>query len=119
MQTLDVIRFVFSLCFTLAGLFAIISSVLGVFRFKHALSRIHSAALIDTVGMFCMLSGLIIAEGFTNASLKMLIVIVFLWLTSPVTSHLIGRLEIVSDEDLDRYMRVEAREMINKEKEMN
>lgn len=42
--------------------------------------------------MFCMLTGLILAQGFNNASLKMLLVILFLWLTSPVSSHLIGRL---------------------------
>lgn len=42
--------------------------------------------------MFCMLTGLILAQGFNNVSLKMLLVILFLWLTSPVSSHLIGRL---------------------------
>ena len=54
---LDVIRFGLSLVCTVLGLFCMVSGVLGVYRFKYALSRIHAAALFDTVGILLMLLG--------------------------------------------------------------
>lgn len=117
MTALDVIRFVLSAMCTLSGLFVLISGVLGVFRFRYALSRIHAAALLDTLGILLMLLGVIIAEGFTVASLKMLVVIGFLWLTSPISSHLIGRLEVTVNDQLEKDMEVEDEPMVLHEKE--
>ena len=114
---LDTIRFILSLCLTLGGLFCLLSSVVGVYRFRYSLSRIHAAALIDTVGILLMLLGVICATGFTIASAKMLVVIAFLWLTSPVSGHLIGRLEITINDDLDKDMAVMAPEAVAHEKE--
>ena len=48
---------------------------------------------METVSIFLMLSGLSVATGFTVATAKMVVVILFLWITSPVASHLIGRLK--------------------------
>lgn len=114
---LDFIRFALSLALTLGGLFVLLSGVLGVFRFRYALSRIHAAALIDTVGIVLMLLGVIIAAGFTNASAKMLLVIGILWITSPVASHLIGRLEVTINDELDHDMTVADRDAVWHEKE--
>ena len=114
---LDTIRFILSLCLTLGGLFCLLSSVVGVYRFRYSLSRIHAAALIDTVGILLMLLGVICATGFTIASAKMLVVIAFLWLTSPVSGHLVGRLEITINDDLDKDMAVMAPEAVAHEKE--
>ena len=114
---LDTIRFILSLCLTLGGLFCLLSSVVGVYRFRYSLSRIHAAALIDTVGILLMLLGVICATGFTIASAKMLVVIAFLWLTSPVSGHLIGRLEITINDDLDKDMAVMAPDAVAHEKE--
>ena len=109
---LDWIRYGLAALLELAGLFVLISAVLGLFRFRYALSRIHAAALVDTLGILLMLAGLMIAEGFTVTTLKMAVVIVFLWCTSPVASHLIGRLEITVNEQLDRDMTVEDPVMV-------
>ncbi len=95
-----------------AGLFVLVTAVLGVFRFRYALSRIHAAALIDTVGMLLMLAGLMLASGLTVTTLKMAAVICFVWCASPVASHLIGRLEITVNEQLDRDVTVEDPAMV-------
>ena len=97
---LDWVRFVLSAVLTLGGLFCLLSGVIGVYKFRYALSRVHAAALIDTVGILLMLLGVIVATGFTVASGKMLVVIAFLWLTSPVSGHLIGRLEVTINDEL-------------------
>jgi len=47
------------------------------------------------------LLGLMILSGFKFVTLKMGLVIVFLWLASPVSSHLIARLEVTTNEHLD------------------
>ena len=46
----EIIRFGISAALTLAGLFVLVTGVVGVFRFRYALSRIHAAALLDTLG---------------------------------------------------------------------
>lgn len=114
---IDVIRFIISAVLTLGGLFVLISGVVGLNRFKYALSRIHAAALFDTLGILLMLMGVMVAEGFTIATLKMLAAIIILWLTSPVSSHLIGRLEITINDDLEKDMIVLDQRTILHEKE--
>lgn len=114
---LDTIRFIVSCAMTLAGLFVLVSGVVGVFRFKYALTRIHAAALFDTVGILLMAGGVIVAQGLTVASLKMLIVIAILWLSSPVSSHLIGRLEITINDRLEKDMTVADSDTVLHEKE--
>lgn len=114
---LDIIRFSLSALCTLAGLFVLLSGIVGTFRFKYSLSRIHAGALFDTAGIVLMLLGVIIAWGFTLTSLKMLIIIGLLWLASPVSSHLIGRMEITINDELEKNMMVLDNEMVRHEKE--
>ncbi|MGN1021212.1 MAG: cation:proton antiporter [Aristaeellaceae bacterium] len=113
----DTIRFILCTVLTTGGLFVLVSGVLGVFRFKNSLSRIHAAALFDTLGILLMLSGVMIATGWTIATAKMLLVICILWMTSPVSSHLIGRMEITINDDLEKDMTVIDRQSVQKEKE--
>ena len=114
---LDLVRFAVSLVLTLGGVFVLISGVVGVFRFPYALSRIHAAALGDTLGIALMLLGVMVAEGFSVISLKLLVVMLFLWVTSPVASHLIGRMEVTINDELDRDMTVNDLDAVWHEKE--
>ena len=114
---IDVIRLIACILLTGLGLCCLVSGVVGVFRFKYALSRIHAAALLDTVGILLMLLGVIVATGWSVTSLKILAVIAFLWLTSPVSGHLIGRMEITINDELDKSMAVIDRETVEHEKE--
>ena len=114
---LDTIRFIVSLVLTLGGLFVLLSGLVGVYRFKYSLSRIHAGALFDTVGIMLMMLGVIVGEGFSFTSLKMLIIIGLLWLTSPVSGHLIGRLEVTINDELEKDMLVLDQDMVQHEKE--
>lgn len=114
---LDTIRFIISALLTLAGLFVLLTGVVGIFKFKYSLSRIHAGALFDTVGIVLMLLGIIVGEGLTFTSLKMVLIIGILWLTSPVSSHLIGRLEVTINDDLEKDMAVLDQSMVLHEKE--
>ncbi len=114
---IDVIRLIACILFTGTGLCCLVSGVVGVYRFKYALNRLHAAAVLDTVGILLMLLGVICATGANLTSAKMLVVIALLWLTSPVSGHLIGRMEITINDDLEHDMAVIDRETVQHEKE--
>ncbi len=88
------IRFFIGAAFILCGLIIFFIEVYGLFHFKYVLNRMHAAAMGDTLGIACALLGLIIISGLTATSLKLCVVILFLWMASPVASHLIARLEV-------------------------
>lgn len=102
MTTAEALRFALCALLMLLGLFFEVSAVIGVFRFRYVLNRMHAAAMGDTMGVFLMLLGLAVANGINMLSLKLLVLVGLFWMASPVASHLIGRLELVTNEELDR-----------------
>ena len=103
MEILEWIRFLAGVSLLLIGMSIFVLQLLGVFKFRYVLNRMHAAAMGDTLGIGISLTGLIILSGFNFASLKMALIIVFLWLASPVSSHLISRLEVVTNEHLAEH----------------
>ena len=103
---LEWLRFILCAALIIAGLIVMCLGVIGVYRFKYVLNRMHAAAMNDTMGIALVMLGLIVMSGFTFTSLKLLLVIIMLWLSSPVSSHLIGRLEITTNEDITKHMEV-------------
>ena len=71
---------------------------MGYFRFNFALNRMHASAMNDTLGILFMLGGLIVMCGLSWHSLKLALVIVFFWIASPVSGHLISRLQVLLEE---------------------
>ena len=86
----------------LAGLCVLGIATVGIFRFSTMLNRIHVAAKCDTLGALLMLSGLIVLSGWNVFSLKLGLVIVFLWLCNPAASHLVARAEVKTNPELER-----------------
>lgn len=86
-------------CFCIGIVFMILA-VFGVNRFDRALNRMHAAAMGDTLGILFVFLGLILMRGFSMDSLKLFCVILFFWMASPVSSHMISRLEAMTDEHL-------------------
>ena len=106
MVVLEWIRFLIGGGLLLCGLGTFIIEIIGVFRFRYVLNRMHAAAIGDTLGIGFALLGLIVMSGLTFTSLKLLLVIVFLWFSSPVSSHLIARLEVSTNEESGKHYRV-------------
>ena len=99
MAVFEWIRFLLGAILLLCGLGIFLIEMIGVFRFKYVLNRMHAAAMGDTLGIGFSLMGLILMSGFNFTSLKLLLVIVLLWFSSPTSSHLIARLEVTTNED--------------------
>lgn len=85
-----------------AGLFVLGIATIGIFRLSTMLNRIHVAAKCDTLGALLVLSGLIVLSGFNVFSLKLALVIVFLWLCNPAASHLVARAEVKTNPNLEQ-----------------
>lgn len=110
MEILNVIRFIFGLGFLILGVCLFITEMIGIFKFKYVLNRMHVAGMGDTMGLSLSLIGTILLSGLNFTSLKMGLVIVFLWLASPVASHLIARLEVTTNEELEDYCKLSEEE---------
>ena len=106
MEILEWIRFLAGVGLLLIGMGIFVLELFGVFKFSYVLNRMHAAAMGDTLGIGISLTGLILLSGFNFTSLKMALIIVFLWLASPVSSHLISRLEVVTNEHLAEHCEV-------------
>ena len=83
------------------GLLVIAISILGLFRLRDALEHLHAGALTDTLGLLLVLAGLAVLCGFTAHTLKLAVLLVILWMTNPISSHLIARMELVTGLDRD------------------
>lgn len=94
------IRVIIAGLLMISGLFVLGIATVGIFRFSTMLNRIHVAAKCDTLGALLVLSGLIVLSGLTVYSLKLGLVIVFLWLCNPAASHLVARAEVKTNPNL-------------------
>ncbi len=107
---LEWIRFVIGTLFVIAGLCIFCVELVGVFRYQNVLNRMNAAAMGDTLGISLSLLGLMIFSGFTFTTLKLALVIFFLWCASPVSSHLIARLETTTNKDLHKHCKMQEKE---------
>ena len=106
MAVVEWIRFIAGTFFLLIGLGIFVVEMIGVFRFRYVLNRMHAAAMGDTLGIGASLVGLMLMSGFSFVTLKLFLIIVFLWFSSPVSSHLIARLEVATNEELEKECRI-------------
>ena len=100
MQILEWIRFGAGVALLLMGMGIFLLELFGVYKFSYVLNRMHAAAMGDTLGLGTCLLGMILLSGWNVTSVKLTLILVFLWLASPVASHLIARLEVVTNEHL-------------------
>jgi multicomponent Na+:H+ antiporter subunit G len=103
MEILEWIRLIAGGALLLSGLIIFLIELYGVFHLKYVLNRMHAAAMGDTLGISFSLVGLMIFSGLNFTTLKMMLIVIFLWLASPVSSHLLARLEVVTNEKLENH----------------
>jgi len=73
-----------------AGIFFFTVGVVGLLRLPDAYCRLHATTKCDTLGAGLILFALALNAGFSVDSVKLLIMIVFIWLTNPTASHAIA-----------------------------
>lgn len=73
------------------GCFLIIVASIGIVRFPDFYSRIHPAGKSDILGQLLILSGLIVYEGFSMVSIKLLMIIIFIFIVNPTATHALAK----------------------------
>lgn len=98
-------RFIVAAVLIAAGIFIFAVATAGVFKFKYVLNRMHIAAQSDTLGLLLVVAGVAVLTGFTFATLKLVVIIVLFWMSGPVASHMLAKMEIDSQEkdDANQY----------------
>lgn len=81
--------------FIIGGLFFFFVGTLGILRFPDVFTRIHSASKCDTLGTLLSLVGIIVFNGFNMVSVKLSMILIFIWITNPTATHLIGKAEYI------------------------
>lgn len=115
MRALEWIQFFLSLFFLISGMVIFFIEVFGVYRFRFVLNRMQVAATGDTLGLCLCMVGLMIANGADWATAKLLLVLLFFWMASPVCSHMLSRLEYFTDENLSDNLRVVTLDEVERE----
>ncbi len=84
----------------LSALFFFTLAVIGVYRFGFILNRIHAGGIGDSMGLLFVIAAVVIATGLRMDSLKLFLLIVFMWITSPVASHFLSQVEYYTNGEL-------------------
>lgn len=117
MIILNWLCFALGVIFLLTGMFLFGIQIIALFKFDYVLNRMQAAAMGDTLGIGSSLLGLMLLSGWNFTTLKLALIVIFLWCSSPVSSHLIARLEAVTNQDVDHRceMPEEVRESLKEQ----
>jgi multicomponent Na+:H+ antiporter subunit G len=73
------------------GCFLSVVASIGVVRFPDFYSRMHPAGKIDTLGHSLILLGLMVREGFTLVTVKLIVIMVFIHVANPTATHALAK----------------------------
>ena len=105
----ETVRLIIAAVLMLFGVISVFLGILGVFRFRFVMNRMHCAAIIDSVGLACILLGLILLTWSLAYIPKLLAILALYWVGSPIAAHLVSRMEISTDETAPEHMGHEER----------
>ena len=84
---LDVLSWVF----ILGGVFFIVTGAIGVVRMPDVYCRLHAGGMTDTMGAGFILLGLSFQAGISLVTARLLIIWLFILVTSPISTHALAR----------------------------
>lgn len=77
-------------CLLIGTGFAVIGGI-GIVRLPDLFARMHGAGMIDTLGAAMILLGLMLQAGLSLVTVKLILIGVFLFFTSPATTFALAR----------------------------
>ena len=83
---------ILTICSFGIGIFFILTGSIGLLKLPDVFSRIHSAGMIDTAGAGFIILGMIFQSGISLATAKLVFIGIFIFFSSPVSSHVISNL---------------------------
>lgn len=76
----------------ISGSLVVLSSAVGMLRFPDVFCRSHAVGKGLTLGIFLLLMGLWMHLDHEESGIKILIIVIFQFITIPVASHILGLL---------------------------
>lgn len=77
--------------FLFLGCFLMLVAAIGVVRFPDFYTRMHAAGKSDTLGQFLVILALMIFEGFSLVSVKLLLIVAFIFICNPTATHALAK----------------------------
>jgi multicomponent Na+:H+ antiporter subunit G len=88
---MTVLQNILSVLLICLGIFFMLVGSIGILRLPDFYSRTHAVSMSDALGISSVMLGLIVYEGFTQSSLKLLLIVLFIALSNPIGSHALSR----------------------------
>ena len=73
-------------CIVVGAGFALTGGI-GMLRLPDVYTRAHAASITETMAAGLFLGGLMVQAGFTQVTVKLILILVFLFFTSPTATH--------------------------------
>lgn len=88
-----------SWAFLVTGSFFAITGGIGVIRMPDIFTRLHAAGVTDTGGAGLILVGLMFQGGLTLVTVRLALILGFLWFSSPVSTYALARAALAGGEE--------------------
>jgi multicomponent Na+:H+ antiporter subunit G len=85
------VQYLLAIIFISFGAFFLLIGSIGLVRLPDFYSRTHATGKADTLGIMLVITGLIIIQGFSVNSAKLLVIIIFVGLTNPTATNALAR----------------------------
>ncbi len=72
------------------GIFILIGGI-GLLRLPNFYTRLHAAGVTDSLGTILLLGGLMLYSSWGLTTLKLMLILLFILLTSPTASHALAK----------------------------
>lgn len=76
--------------FLAGGAFFLLASAIGMLRLPDFYCRLHASGNSETLGVMLSFMGLVIYEGLTLTSLKMIMIFLLIFLGNPIGTHILS-----------------------------
>jgi len=80
-----------------AGSFFVLVGGIGVLRMPDFYTRLHGSSLTDSLGTFAVLFGLMLQFGLSLATLKLVAIALFLYLTNPTAGYALAHAALLAN----------------------
>ena len=95
------IKSILAAALLIIGFWFLAVTVIGMVKYQDFFSRLQVLGIGQAMGIGCCCLGLFVYEGFTNAGIKILLVLFFTLLGGPIGTHIIDK--VAYKEGLKRF----------------
>lgn len=88
------------------GFMFLLTGTIGQFKFKTFYKRLLVSSIIDSASVLLIFTGIIIIQGLSSFSYKVVLILIIMFLINPLATHKLGRsayLSHLSEENDAKY----------------